>query len=819
MSAYYGDVLEEELKIRVGNDWFPAFDTAGIVGKIDFSVALKENAAAGASLWDDREYLLWAEAKQGTRHDIYESFVQLILTIGKARTYDTYLPPPFLGAFDAEKIAFIGYNAVMELFALSDFNWNVPPSNHDTREFRQVFSLVKETLKRDAYIYRFDKDGTELREFIRANFKLNKDGVTAVRIDKNNFTHIYQKWLKEVKPTIAIEWDEAKKEGVIDADFYLADVLSEENKTLKEKLFVLLRSDRYYYNITRKATGSLAFESIEFNDGQAAHNRFWRRYTRPPKEEYWDYIVNRRDLLVPQDIRERKGSFFTPGEWVELSQEYLAKELGEDWQDEYVVWDCAAGTGNLLAGLTNIYNIYASTLDRQDVKVMQDLIAGNHLNLLESHVFQFDFLNDGFDKLPASLREIINDEQKRRKLIIYINPPYAEAATARQVTKTSKNKGGVAVNNLINRKYKRDIKKAANELFALFLIRIYKELGDCIIANFSTIKVLTGRNFIDFRNVFRARLCRLFIIPANTFDNVNGRFPIGFYIWRTAETQNFKSIDADVYDRDGTSLAPKRIYNPDSRPGINSWYSKYYDKTATGIGVMNTRGNDFQNHNYIRITSTDNHNHTNIITAKNLIPTVVYLAVRQCIEATWMNDRDQFFAPRKSWADDTEFQSDCLAYTLFHRQNRITCREGVNHWIPFTESEVGAKDRFTSHFMSDFIRGKHASSASSSSDLFGTPEHNALLLPGPIAFSAEARALLDAGRELWRYYHSRPGAKANASYYDIRLRFQGVNEKGKMNAGSTDETYSRLLDALRTARDIVGEKIKDGVYRHGFLMD
>jgi hypothetical protein len=40
--------------------------------------------------------------------------------------------------------------------------------------------------------------------------------------------------------------------------------------------------------------------------------QFWNKYERPPKEEYWDYIVNRRDLLVPQDIRERKGSFFTP---------------------------------------------------------------------------------------------------------------------------------------------------------------------------------------------------------------------------------------------------------------------------------------------------------------------------------------------------------------------------------------------------------------------------------------------------------------------------------------------------------------------------
>jgi hypothetical protein len=72
--------------------------------------------------------------------------------------------------------------------------------------------------------------------------------------------------------------------------------------------------------------------------------------------EYWDYIIDRRDLLVPQNIRERKGSFFTPQKWVALSQQYIADVLGEDWQDEYYVWDCAAGTGNLF-GVPNLARI------------------------------------------------------------------------------------------------------------------------------------------------------------------------------------------------------------------------------------------------------------------------------------------------------------------------------------------------------------------------------------------------------------------------------------------------------------------------------
>ena len=101
--------------------------------------------------------------------------------------------------------------------------------------------------------------------------------------------------------------------------------------------------------------------------------------------------------------------------------------MGEDWQDEYYIWDCACGIGNLLAGLTNKYNIYASTLDRQDIDVIKDRIK-NGANLLEDHAFQFDFLNDDFTKLPQSLQNIINDPEKRKKLVVYINPPYAEVS-------------------------------------------------------------------------------------------------------------------------------------------------------------------------------------------------------------------------------------------------------------------------------------------------------------------------------------------------------------------------------------------------------
>lgn len=601
MPTYNLYIKEEELKNKVAHDYFPDYDCTQIIGNIDICIAIPQEED---ELAFETESLLWAEAKNGNKKDIYESFVQLILTIGKARTFDDYLPPKFIGAFDAEKIAFLPYNNIIDIFYQNDFNWNVTPSDHDTKEFRQLYEKVRGDIERGMLPFRFGADDKELRSFIKKNFLLGRKGVSAIRINKNNFTHIYQKWLSEVKPTIAIDWDIAKKEGLIDADFYLADILSEHDISLREKLFVLLREDRYVYNIQRKMTGAMSFESVDFNDNQVSHTQFWNRYDRPPRREYWDYIVARRDLLVPQDVRERKGSFFTPKRWVELSQQYLAAELGEDWQDEYYVWDCAAGTGNLLNGLTNKYNLWASTLDAQDVKAMHDLIGANKLNLLERHVFQFDFLNDSFDKLPKPLREIINDEERRKKLVIYINPPYAEAATVRQKTGTGTNKANVARNNSVYSKYKTLMGGAVNELFAQFFIRIYNEIPSSVLAEFSTLKILQAPNFRDFRNIFRAKLGRNFLVPADTFDNVKGKFPIGFFIWHTDERKKFLDINTDVYDRHGHFMGHKGLYAPIENRLLMDWLKTKYDKKSARIAYLRMLGSDVQNNNGVFLTTT-----------------------------------------------------------------------------------------------------------------------------------------------------------------------------------------------------------------------
>jgi hypothetical protein len=831
----YKNIREEELKNKVGADFFKHFDTTEIVGNIDFTVFPKQDNLFG------RIPLLWAEAKTGN-FDIPTMFVQLILTIGKARTFDKTLPPAFLGAFDFKKIAFVPYINIQDIFYLNDFNWSVTPSNHETKEFKLIKERIEATLKQNTYVYDYEKDEKDLHVFIKNNVA-NATTTSKIKIDKNNFIPIYLRWLEIIKPNIDVNWDDLKKANIFDNDFYLADLFVDDRDTqnidddasVRDNLFVVFKNQGY--KIAKEDLKQMFDATINLKN-KDTYLQFWKRYKRPPIKEYQDYIIERRDLLVPQDIRERKGAFFTPRKWVELSQKYLTDYLGKNWQDDYYIWDCAAGTGNLLAGLTNKYHIYASTLDQADVNVMHERIE-HGANLLENHVFQFDFLNDDFTKLPQSLQDIINDAEKRKKLVIYINPPYAEASDKKTLS-GKEGKSGVE-QSLTNKKYAKLLGQGNAELFAQFLIRINKEINGSIIAEFSTLKILQGQHFSDFRINYRAKLEKMFVVPADTFDNVKGKFPIGFMIWDSSKDESFKEITADIFSKNNEFITQKQIIAYDNKHFINEWIKPFRGtkNDPNLIGKFPFKGNDFQNQNMIAVVHQDMIYNKEagqfLIDSNNLIKASVYFAVRKCIEATWLNDRDQFLFPNENYINDNEFQNDCLVYTLFN--NTIQNEFGINHWIPFTEQEVNAKEKFASNFMTDFIKGKIKTESATTVDLFQdatTPtafQTLSALPPKSLEFSPEATAVFDAGRELWRYYHAqkfpsiggvsegRGGYNVNASFYDIRAHFQGRNDKGRMNARSNDANYTLLISDLRNQLNALADKIKPKIYEYEFLKE
>jgi hypothetical protein len=279
----YKNIREEELKNKVGADWFKQFDATEIVGNIDFTIFPKQDSLFG------RIPLLWAEAKTGD-FDVSTMFVQLILTIGKARTFDKTLPPAFLGAFDFKKIAFVEYSNVQDIFYLNDFNWNVTPSNHETKEFTLIKERIESTLNQNTYNFDFEKDDKELRTFIKDNIA-NATTTSKIKIDKNNFIPIYLRWIETVKPIIDVNWEELKKANILDSDFYLADLFVddkdtqniEDDSTIRDNLFVVFQNQRY--KIAKENLKQMFDATINIKN-KDIYSQFWKLYKRPGASQF-----------------------------------------------------------------------------------------------------------------------------------------------------------------------------------------------------------------------------------------------------------------------------------------------------------------------------------------------------------------------------------------------------------------------------------------------------------------------------------------------------------------------------------------------------
>lgn len=189
------------------------------------------------------------------------------------------------------------------------------------------------------------------------------------------------------------------------------------------------------------------------------------------------------------------------------------------------------------------------------------------------------------------------------------------------------------------------------------------------------------------------------------------------------------------------------------------------------------------------------------ITHKNLLQAVSVFSVRKLIRPTWLNDRDQFLQPTTPLTE--EFKTDCLIWTLFNRGNLTASADNlewngrqwsiVNHFIPFTENEVGASERFESDFMVQYLAS--------------------------IALSGEAQAVLNAGRALWQAYFAYTDVRtvrdayklnrADVGWYQIRNALRARNASG--------DTAPVNFSPLETAYQTLTDKLRPQVYTLGFL--
>ncbi len=288
-----------------------------------------------------------------------------------------------------------------------------------------------------------------------------------------------------------------------------------------------------------------------------------------------------------------------------------------------------------------------------------------------------------------------------------------------------------------------------------------------------------------------------------------------------------------MFDSFGEFLGCKNIHSCNKILFLADYLQKFQPKKRDTIfGYLDPGRNSFQHQNLVHISVIDKSQQSHVkyfpIIATTILLVSVFFSIRHCIKATWQNDRDQFYAPcNDAWQDDNEFKNNSLAFCLFHNQNRImnfdnTKKYGkfveINHFIPFDEQEVGAKERYASHVLLDFLKGKIKEEGDS---LF----LNAKKENKPLEFSQSALNVFNAGKEIYRYYHTQDFTNrpynANISLYDIKEFFQGRNAQGKLNlpAKAKDEYYKQLYANLQDALKDLAKEIQPKVYEYGFLRE
>jgi hypothetical protein len=757
---------------------------------------------------------IWFEAKETLTPPLL-MFAQLLVYVRAARKRGEAIPG-FLCVVDRQKAALMATEHALPLLDDKSIVWPKSGSAAD----KALAAQIAPTIETHFILYQID--GYEA-EFINAAKDAVREGrIIRTPITPDNLRQVFDKWVAMVGVELGV-----KREADY-AVLFFADIMhdgrNEAMRNLPARL--LFSGDRPVF--------IMGADQYELASARGYRN-FWNIYHRPPEQKHRHYLLERRDSLLPLDEQKFKGAFYTPLHIVDKAYGQLAATLGADWQQKYIVWDMCAGVGNLEAKHSNLRNVFMSTLDQADVTIMRSNPA-----FAGAEIFQYDYLNDdvtdfdGIDydmsgKVPPALRQAIADAKQGKEgakpILVLINPPYAEAMNADNITDDGEKAGmktGVAKTRVSHGMG--DLGYAARELFAQFLHRIGRELPRAILAMFSTLKYVNAPNFTEFRRDWTAQYLDGFIVHSRAFDGLKGNFPIGFLVWDLAISLPAQSIGVIALDKFGEVVGQHTFYREPPRPPLADWIFRprsnrtpavplknaLLPTTSTidvrgrwwadgAIGSMIAFGNDLQHAATTGLLSSGYGNAgAFFVTADNLWQAAVVFSVRRLIKPTWLNDRDQFLQPSQPLSDD--FKSDCLVWMLFNGSNLTAGADGLrwkdrdwsltNHFIPFTEAEVGVKARFESDFMVRYMAG--------------------------MIFSPAARAVLDEGRKLFHRFHSIsfPNrirqeyklGRADAGWYQVRRALEAFSD-----------TELTDFDPFKAAYADLSAKLRPQVFELGFL--
>jgi hypothetical protein len=763
------------------------------------------------NLVDIQTQEVWFEAKAVSTPPIV-MFAQLMFYIRAAKKRGEPIPA-FLAVIDRDKAAIMPTEKALPLLDDKSIVWPKSGSGAGKELGAQIAPYVQTHIVE----YEIAHDEAAFVKAVKEAIKQRR--IIRTPITPDNLRQVFDRWVAMIGEELGVRTP---------ADYavlFFADIMHDGEHEAMHNLpaRLLMTADG--------PTFLLNGETYELANDRGYRN-FWAIYHRPPEQKHRHYLLERRDSLLPVDEQKFKGAYYTPLHIVDKAYDQLRATLGENWQDRYLVWDMCAGVGNLEAKHSNLRNVFMSTLDQADVTIMKSNPA-----FAGAEIFQYDYLNDDVtdfgeidyglsNKLPMALRQAIADAKEGRKgakpILVLINPPYAESGSG--IAKGDENKVGIEKTRINGWMRQMNVGYASKELFTQFLVRIRHELPNAKLAMFSTLKYVNAPNFEPFRRIWQAQYLGGFVVHNRAFDGLKGNFPIGFLVWDQGSRAPLSDITTNVLDRSGTLIREKTYAVRPAACLLNVWMSKTSAKGGPALPLSNAltvasnprpkkQLNEALGYLYASNNDLQHAGQETLITSSiftggngggvwlspsNLWQAAVVFSVRMLASHTWQNHNDQFLQPSQPLTD--EFKSDCLVWMLFAGKNLTAGADGlrwndrdwslVNHFIPFTEAEVGAKGRFESDFMVRHMAG--------------------------MTFSPEARSVLDEGRKLWTRFHATSFPRKIRDEYKL-----GRPDAGWYQIRRALEAYSDTeltdFDPFKAAYAALTSKLRPKVFELGFL--
>lgn len=743
------------------------------------------------------------------------------------------------------------------------WNWSLSPSGVSKHSVRLVEALSTDSNLRP-FVRPVD-DSFDAEAFISSVYDMASTGepikipVTALTLEK-----LFLKFNQNVFGGIL----NAKTQG---------DTVSNQDQ-ISVFIASLKGSDSTYLHPKQPNVLVHGKKSVRLNSD--AYEAFWNHYDSASYNlDEIKAITEIADTLINDVDRRFHGDFWTPVIWVNKAHEMITESLGEDWKDNYTVWDPACGSKNL----TRDYyfnNLYLSTLHEEELEISSDY----NPEASGEHTFAYDFLNDDVDvmhgenaytrdqmeamsdeelsrtfKMPVSL---IRDFLAKKPFVFIGNPPYGQATSGQgrdHKNGVSATKTGALMDGMGH---------ARMEMYTQFIYRVqllakkfgYTDQDSLHFFFFFNKGFLTSPNFKIFTQGLTEQFHfnNGFMINAGEFNGTSSAWGIIFSHWSLKGEKNQDNFNFDVLKSINNEIERLTVWNgivPNSaKSTIMDWLKEIMWDGGPAELPISTNGLDPADPEKLHVIAIDNsfgymlgngsniqgsdkytsmnsifisRGHGRLIGIPNLIRIIMTFSIRRSVQEDiaehkllWVRDKDIFTAPSDELSEDKVFTADCMAYSLFDRQSNQTSLRNFE----YNGNSYRVINEFFP-FSRDFIKNlavQHRNLKVQQDVSVETKERIVYnwLQENEEYLSDEARALLSIAKNIYEVsFVSRADYDHMHPRYQVQSWDAGWMQINRMVFGNDriSDEYLHLKPDFIAARKTLGKKIAQAAYDDGII--